>query len=44
MKLKVEQLWKQGITNFKYTDTYWYLVNRNGTLNKNRNIILIYAR
>jgi len=30
MKLELEQLWKQGITYFQFTDTYWYLNNQTG--------------
>ena len=44
MKLELEKLWKQGVSNFRYTDTYWCLNNNTGFLNQNRNILLIYAR
>jgi hypothetical protein len=32
------------ITEFKYTDTYWYLNNRNGQLLNIKNELLIYVR
>ena len=44
MKLDINQLWKRGVTDFKYTESYWFLNNRNGRFSNVKNQLRIYAR